>query len=326
MFKTLQADGHVQYAIFQLERGEEKGTEHYQGYVQTTNKKAFAWIKKHISSKAHWSKCRGSPEDNIRYCSKEETRVAGPWTVGKSKGGQGTRTDYERVRQTVLKHKDFNVDAINELHDVAPNVLYSNTKNIRELLYMHHPEEERGPVEIITLIGPSSIGKTKLIQENCTYYDSTGARRSCGYQPYQGAEGNFWFCGYNGQTDLVFDDFRAGSLKLQEFLKIFDRDGHALRLPTKGSSVPARYTRIWISSNMTPDNWFHDMSRSEPRNWTAVAKRLCFNPDDCKPTAPNFINLQEGATSQDLKEAWNKYTLWASSKEAQVCAKLLALF
>nr|UOF83117.1 rep protein [Cressdnaviricota sp.] len=48
----------------------ENGTPHLQGYVNFETKTRLTALKK-INNKIHWEKCKGSEEDNIKYCSKD---------------------------------------------------------------------------------------------------------------------------------------------------------------------------------------------------------------------------------------------------------------
>ena len=68
------------YLVAQKERGAE-GTEHIQAYISFENAVAFTTVKT-IFQGAHIEAARGSPEENRTYCTKEETRVAGPWEYG----------------------------------------------------------------------------------------------------------------------------------------------------------------------------------------------------------------------------------------------------
>lgn len=75
-FGLLLKEKKVNY-IYQLEKGE-NGTEHIQGYIQSESKIRPSSLK--LPKQIHWEKSRGSQEDNINYCSKEDTRVKGPFT------------------------------------------------------------------------------------------------------------------------------------------------------------------------------------------------------------------------------------------------------
>lgn len=68
----------VKVLVFQLEKGEETGTLHYQGYVSFNVVKRLTAVKK-ILPRAHWEPRIGTPKQCINYCTKEETRYGGPW-------------------------------------------------------------------------------------------------------------------------------------------------------------------------------------------------------------------------------------------------------
>lgn len=74
---------HVQRAAFQLEAAPTTGYLHFQGMMELTNKRAMTWIKANILSNAtHLEVMKGTPKQAWMYCTKLETRMLGPWTVG----------------------------------------------------------------------------------------------------------------------------------------------------------------------------------------------------------------------------------------------------
>lgn len=81
----LVMDDEVQYLLYQKEVGK-KGTPHFQGYIFLRRKKGFstveAILKRMRAGKAHIETCRGSHEENVAYCSKEDGRLDGPFEAG----------------------------------------------------------------------------------------------------------------------------------------------------------------------------------------------------------------------------------------------------
>lgn len=72
----------VQYLCYQLEKGQ-NGTFHFQGVCQFLNKDTtMAKAKEVLGARSHVEKMRGTPEQAVQYCKKEESRVDGPWDFG----------------------------------------------------------------------------------------------------------------------------------------------------------------------------------------------------------------------------------------------------
>lgn len=86
----------LKFCVWQRERGEQ-GTEHLQGYAEFKTQHRLAACKKWLH-RAHWEVRRGSAEQAKQYCEKEESRVAGPWSIGEfTPSFQGRRTDLSRA-------------------------------------------------------------------------------------------------------------------------------------------------------------------------------------------------------------------------------------
>jgi len=94
----LELDG-VQYAVWQKEIGE-NGTPHYQGYIEMDRVCRLSAMKKLIP-RAHFEPRRGTQQQAIDYCTKQETRVEGPFSIGEPKK-QGERTDLKAAAELVL--------------------------------------------------------------------------------------------------------------------------------------------------------------------------------------------------------------------------------
>lgn len=92
--KPLEWD--VEYVLYQLEKGEQ-GTPHYQGYVELAKRVRLSAMKK-INGRAAWYARKGTQDQAVAYCKKQDTRVDGPWEKGSLfQGNQGSRTDLDRA-------------------------------------------------------------------------------------------------------------------------------------------------------------------------------------------------------------------------------------
>jgi len=113
----------ISYVVYQLERGL-SGTNHLQGYCQFSSRKTLRQVKDLLQGpfpSSHLEKAKGSPEQNRKYCTKEESRVDGPWEFG-TMSKPGKRNDiqefmdaqpltedeiYERFPHIIAKYPNF---------------------------------------------------------------------------------------------------------------------------------------------------------------------------------------------------------------------------
>lgn len=86
----------IQYVIFQLEECDETGRWHFQGYMELRKVCRFRAVKKWggFWETAHLEAREGTRQEAVNYCRKNETSIAGPWTIGAFEaGGQGKRNE-----------------------------------------------------------------------------------------------------------------------------------------------------------------------------------------------------------------------------------------
>lgn len=99
----------IRFLIYQLELASVGGSLHFQGYVVLPRSRRFNYVKNMFvegmgRDGIHLEPCRGTHEECVAYCSKEETRVRGPWRCGSDKSvGQGKRSDLLAVQEKLDK-------------------------------------------------------------------------------------------------------------------------------------------------------------------------------------------------------------------------------
>lgn len=230
----------IQYLIFQEERAPDTGTIHFQGYLETPNTIRMSWLKNNFNSRAHYDIRRGTQEEAIAYCSKEESRVEGGLSreLGQ-KSGPTSAAEKKRQRIETLdniRHKRV------KLADVETELLLnqgflSAARHLTSTMLGPY----RDDLEIVTIVGGTGIGKSY-----CAY--QIGGANIVTYQ------GNGWFGGADTEGDvLLFDEF-TGQVPLHLFLQYLDP--YPNQLPVKGGFYPAFYTKVIITSNVKPENWW----------------------------------------------------------------------
>lgn len=80
--------------------------------------------------------------------------------------------------------------------------------------------------------------------------------------------GTCWFDTYEGQDTLVIDEFE-GELPLNHLLKILD--GHRFTGELKGSHTHPIWTKVWLTSNTHPKDWYPEAHEVKTR---ALLRRI----------------------------------------------------
>jgi hypothetical protein len=243
------------YLFFQTEEGA-AGTEHYQGLASFDRKRRITQLKA-ISDRIHWEVRRGTLAQAKAYCSKEATRVAGPFEYGAPPAGQGERNDIS----VIVNH--LRVGGIAALNDAAPEALLRYPSGIRFYTAVQpvvQPTTE-DPRRVILLFGPPGCGKTRH------YFDAEGQAA-----PLIDSSNGFWFEGYNGGPTACLDDFDGSMSKwtLKQTLSILDR--YHRKVPIKGGFVDWTADRVYVTTNYHPRDWF-DWSTREPQ-WYGLVRRF----------------------------------------------------
>lgn len=105
---------------FQLECGE-KGTLHVQGCCRFNNAVGTKF-QKDLPKQIHWERCR-SWKNAIKYCTKEETRVKGPWgnVIEKNDKSEEIKKNMEKITNLLEKEEKIHLDKRHKLYeDIQP--------------------------------------------------------------------------------------------------------------------------------------------------------------------------------------------------------------
>lgn len=244
----------VKYLIFQKEKGEE-GTIHLQGYVCFTQNMRISALKK-LNARAHWEKRRGSHAQAKAYCSKDETRVEGPWEKGEEPA-QGKRTDLAEI-----KSKLDSGASLKEISNDHFNSWCRYRQSFATYKQLQQPKRDF-KTKVAVIWGPTGVGKSRFVQEK--------AGEDCYWKSDQK-----WWDGYTNQTHVCLDDF-YGWIKYHDMLRLLDR--YPLQLETKGGQVEFNSQYIWITSNKHPREWWKDLSEEK---YAALERRIeliCYKTD-----------------------------------------------
>lgn len=232
------------WIIGQPEIGE-SGYRHWQLMVTFSSKKTINQVKLAFGIQGmHVEATRSSAAQ--AYVRKEETRDGEPFEFGAPPINRNSSTDWDRVKQ-LAKSGEI---------DLVPSDIF--IRYYRTLVTIAADNDKPVGLEKVTYVyyGSTGTGKSRRAFSEATEEVYVKDPRS-----------KFW-CGYRGESNIIIDEFRGG-IDISHMLRWLDR--YPVRVELKGSSAPLKATKIWITSNLHPLNWYPDLDNETKQ---ALLRRL----------------------------------------------------
>lgn len=276
----------LRYFIFQVEKGSLKETEHIHLMLDFPPKKrkTFNFIK-NLFPRAHIEEKKGTKEELRDYCSKEETRLCGPYSWGKWVS-QGQREDISKIVDLV-KEGFSNYQLIEE--GFKSQVLLNSNKidNVRQIFLEEKYKKEFRKLDVTYIWGTPGSGKSRYVMET---YGFENVYRVTNY-------GKNMFDGYAGQDVIVFEEFRSQP-SIVEMLNFLD--GYPLMLPCRFKDKVACYTKVYIISNIPFEMQYKGYQVGEKTTFNALARRITkiVNFDNFLHKQLHFFNEIETPTHE----------------------------
>lgn len=226
---------HARYVIFQKEKCPTTDKEHYQGYIALLKASRMSALKTIISPKAHFEKCNGTEEDNVNYCSKEDSRVAGPWSYGRL-ANPGTRNDINECKE-LLKNGA-------SMREISEKFNYQCIRLAEKYKEYHDSSDDIRQVKVLWFWGGTGLGKTRVaIEMSRPDYWISGKNLK-------------WWNGYDGHENVIIDDFRGDYCTFHELLRILDIYRYTVEV--KGGFRQLKAKQIIITSCHHPENVYKE--------------------------------------------------------------------
>lgn len=232
-------DSLVTYLLFGREIAT-TGTPHLQGYIQLSKRQTWNQVKTLISRRIHILICRGSPEANRVYCTKDSDFTEFG-VMRAARTGQGKRTDLVEIK--AILDDGGTVASIADSHFSQWCYLKNSFKEFHALKQV----KRNWVCEVFCYWGDTGTGKTQKVfeLEPDVFVCPDNQLR--------------WFDGYTGEDAVLFDDFL--SVKNEKFpflLKLLD--SKRMDVPVKGGFVNWKPRRIYFTSNVRVQDWFMGVS------------------------------------------------------------------
>lgn len=248
----------VQYIKGQLEQGGTTDYLHWQLLVAFKSKCRLRHVKDTFGDEAHAELSRSSAAND--YVWKDETSVHNTrFEIGTLKLKRNSQTDWDSVKSDAQRGR---------LDSIPSDIFVRYYSSLRRIGadYMQPIAIER---TVFCYWGATGTGKSRRAWEEA------------GIDAYpKDPRSKFWD-GYRSQPNVVFDEFRGG-IDIAHLLRWFDR--YPVIVEIKGSSVPLSATRIWITSNLPPHEWYPEL---DAETLAALMRRLTIVYFPENPLLPN---------------------------------------
>lgn len=254
------------YMAVQQEIGD-NGTPHYQGFVQFKTNITCELAKSRIGYNCHLEVREGTVKEAADYCrlpeykGKNKNVINGPWEAGvmqSTKAGQGQRTDIRNYRDAIKTGKRNR-----ELCEAFPAMYCKYPKYVHSVRLAYH-ENYYSFRSVYLHVGETGLGKTKWIYENEDQFWK---------MPIQ--NGTNWYDNYQGDKTVLLDDFSGGLSKvgLTSLLRLLD--GYSDIVPVKSSFCPWTPDKIYITTNIWPNDWYdYDQPKDRRAHFRALVRRF----------------------------------------------------
>lgn len=238
----------VSYICWQMEVGE-NNTKHIQGYLEFTGRPRLSTIKSRFGERIHVEVRRGTQEQAIAYCQKEDTRAPGCQPMeGGVKAIQG------RAGRPKNRTKNLAKDLLDGMKPSEARELYPGLHLLHQdkilKMYLELKGKRNWAMNCQIFVGKTGTGKssTAKLQNPDAYH-----------VPWP-VGGRWWWPDYKGQECLILDEFRH-QIKYDVMLKLLDR--HPFIIEWKGGMSQMVSKKIIITSNIDPKDWYPGMDKAK---------------------------------------------------------------
>jgi hypothetical protein len=243
---TFEASSRIKYIVCQPELSQE-GNLHLQGYAEFKRPiRRLAAATELGLVGAHLEARRGTQEEAIQYCEKQDSRLpdADPLHLGTVAPGRGKRSDLSSAITSIRETPSLRV-----LAEQHPAVFIKYHRGFEKIIPFFKQQSDR-PVDVTIIWGPSGVGKTRFVFEK---------HPQAYFWPRPANSGNYAM-GYTGQEVVCFDDFYSW-LPYDMMLRLLDR--YPMTVNTMGGVQDWNATTIFITSNQDPRNWYPNISNKD---------------------------------------------------------------
>lgn len=208
------------------------GYEHWQLYYVTKRKIRLSQFKTLLPSEAHIEPTRSAAARD--YVWKDESAAGSRFQLGELPMRRNAKTDWKLVKESAKR---------GSLDEIPDDVFVQHYKTLKQIEKDHM----------------KPVGVEKNV---CVYWGRAGAGKSraaweeAGLDAYPKDPNTKYWDGYSNHQNVVIDEFR-GRIDIGHMLRWLDR--YPVCVETKFGGCVFVATRIWITSNIHPNEWYPNL-------------------------------------------------------------------
>lgn len=319
--------------VYQIECCSTTARIHIQAYVGFHKAVYFSALKKALPS-AHIEAARGTRRQNLKYCSKDDTRCTeaqmNAWcasvnTPPVTSGPYWSHKDGDRQWRLVDTVTTSNLAQAAQLvadgatdRQVAqrfPTTFVQSHRGLQALRMALGDSRTPGPVYVSHLWGTTGMGKTHGAVAYLRDVCKLSAEEYFIWSPK--GTGNWWD-GYQGQDYVIIDELDVGSIPIDQLLRITDTQGLPFRVPVHGGQMSLRAHNFIITSNKPLEQLYplsdrgvsieqldalrRRVTHSIPTWMRSLIRRLKFGHRE--NAVMSWLRDPEGEISVEEQQAW----------------------
>lgn len=235
------------YIKGQQERGA-TGYHHWQLLAVFSKKLRTSAVKRYFCREAHCEPSRSEAANE--YVWKEDTRVEGTqFEIGSLPLHRNNKNDWDKIYEDA---KSGDID------NIPKDIVVRHYNSLKRIRVDNMQPCWRHDIKVTVYWGGTGIGKSRRA------FHEAGDLGDV----YIKDPNSKWWDGYRGQSSVIIDEF-VGNIGISHLLRWFDR--YPCNVETKGYSQPLLATTFYVTSNLSPRDWYPDAAMA---HHDALSRRI----------------------------------------------------